>query len=104
MAKTKKEEKKKNKMSSFAFLLFCLVIFGAFSSFIVRQAAIYNSLRAEYYRIQANLEMRRDEYHALSYQAALFDSDAYIIRLARDRFGWARPNEIVFRERPAPNQ
>ena len=99
MAKNKKEEKKKNRMSNFAFLVFCLVILGAFSSLILRQAASYNSLRAEYNRIQASLEIERALYRNLSYQAALFDSDAYIERLVRERFGWARPNEIVFRER-----
>ena len=99
MAKKSQEKKKKNKINNIVFILVCLVIVGSFSSLIVSQAASYNSLRAEHDRIEAELARARATYNSLRYQIAHFDSDAYIERLARDRLGWARPNEIIFRQR-----
>ena len=66
---------------------------------IATQAENYNSLRALHDDIQGDFARARAEYYALSYQIAHFDSDTYVERLARDRWGWARPNEIVFRQR-----
>ena len=86
-------------MNTFFFMLVCLVIIGAFSAFIVNRAAAYNSLRTEHARLQSQLDTARARYHALNYQIIHIDSDAYIERLARERFGWARANEIVFRQR-----
>ena len=93
-----KEIKKKSKLGLLGFMVVCLVIVGAFSFFLINQAERYNALRAENDRIQAEISRVRASYNALSYRIAHFDSDAYIERLARDRFGWARPNEIVFRQ------
>ena len=106
MAKNKKPEKpekpvkKKRSVSNFLFMMFCLVIIGAFSILIARQISNYNGLRAEYNAIQAELARELSIYNDLQYQMAYFDSDAYIMQLARERLGWVRPNEIVFRPSP----
>jgi len=99
MAKKAQEKKKKSKMSNFIFVLVCLVIIVSFARLIELQAESYNTLRAEHNRIEGELARAIAEFNALNYQIAHFDSDAYIERLARDRLGWARPNEIIFRQR-----
>jgi len=71
----------------------------AFALFIGNQSASYNSLRTRYDYIARQYADARGEFYALSYQIAHFDSDAYVERLARERLGWARPNEIIFRQR-----
>ena len=95
----RRKEKPKRRMSNFLFMLVCLLILGGFVALITRQAASYNELRAEHIRIETELERAQATYNALRYQMAHFDSDAYIERLARDRLGWVRPNELVFRQR-----
>jgi len=99
MAKNSQARKKSNILSNIVFLLVCIVLVGAFSRLISHQAASYNSLRALYEYTERQRADARAEYYALNYQIAHFDSDAYIERLARERLGWARPNEIIFRER-----
>ena len=99
MAQKKRKAKPKRRMSNFFFMLVCLLILGVFSALIFRQAASYNDLRAESIRIEEQLARYQATYDALRYQMAHFDSDAYIERLARERLGWVRPNEIIFRQR-----
>jgi len=99
MAQKAQEKKKKSKISTFFYVLVCAVIIGAFARLIIFQADNYNEQRAQHEAILADLARARTEYYALRYQIANIDSDAYIERLARDRLGWARPNEIVFRQR-----
>jgi len=91
--------KKGNKINNIIFILVCVVVVGAFVHFLGRQSASYSSLRAHHDQIERQLAEARAEFNALSYQIAHFDSDAYVERLARERLGWARPNEIIFRQR-----
>ena len=91
-------KKKRRRMSNFLFLMFCLLILGGFSGFIVHQASRYNGYRAEHERIEAELANQRAIYADLRQQMDNFDSDAYIEALARDLLGWARPNELVLRK------
>ena len=90
---------KKRRISSFLFIVFCLLILAAFSALITGQASHYNSLRADNNRYEAELARQLAIYEDLRYQMAHLDSDAYIERLARERLGWVRPNEIIFRRR-----
>jgi len=99
MAKKVQPKKKKSKAATFFYVLMCVAIIGAFMRFISLQADSYNSLRAQHEVILEDLDRARAEYYALSYQIAHFDSDTYIERLARERLGWVRPTEIVFRQR-----
>jgi len=99
MASNQQEKKKSNLFNNIIFALVCLVIVVAFARLIDRQSDVYNLRRAHYEHIQRQYAEARADYYALRYQIAHFDSDAYIERLARERLGWARPNEIVFRQR-----
>ena len=103
MAKQTKEKKtqkkKRSKFNSFLYILMCAVIVGSFLRLIYIQAEQYNALRLRHENILEDYARARAQYYALNYQIAHFDSDAYIERLARDRLGWVRPNEIVFRQR-----
>ena len=98
-AAKKRKFKQKRPVANLVTVLVCLLIIGVFSALIVRQAANYNDLRAEYIRLDTELDSAIATYNALRYQMAHFDSDAYIEQLARERLGWVRPNEIVFRLR-----
>jgi len=79
------------------FWLFWMVIFGVLVGFIVGQAGRYNDLRANLNRIQTLVAEQQAISESLYLQLTFFDSDAYIERLARERLGMIRPNEIVFR-------
>ncbi|MCL2405075.1 MAG: septum formation initiator family protein [Defluviitaleaceae bacterium] len=102
MKKNTQTKKKSNMFYNIVFILVCLVIVGAFSRLIDRQSNRYNALRTVHDQIERQFAEERARYYTLSYQIAHFDSDAYIERLARERLGWARPNEIIFRQRTAP--
>ena len=99
MENAEKSAPKKRKFSNLMFILFCLLILAAFSALISGQASYYNSLRGDFARYDAELARQRGIYEDLRYQMAHLDSDAYIERLARQRLGWVRPNEIIFRRR-----
>jgi len=92
-----KQPDKKRKLGTFIFVAFCLLVLVAFSALISRQASIYNDLRVVNNRYEAELARQLVIYEDLNYQLAHLDSDAYIERLARERLGWVRPNELVFR-------
>jgi len=91
------EYKPSNKFKTIICILFCAFILILSLAFISNQTASYNDLRAHNDSIQQNLARQRAIYEDLSYHLANFDSDAYIEALARERFGWVRGNEIVFR-------
>jgi len=99
MAKQTQMKKKSNKLNNIVFLLVCVVILVAFFRFMSLQADVYNERRAQYDNFYRQYTEARAVFYGLRYQIAHFDSDAYIERLARERLGWARPNEIVFRQR-----
>jgi len=99
MAKKEQEKRKTNKFLTFLYLLMCVGIAAIFLRFISIQAESYSSLSAQHEAILEDYARARAEYYALNYQIAHFDSDAYVERLARDRLGWVRPTEIIFRQR-----
>ncbi|MCL1845606.1 MAG: septum formation initiator family protein [Defluviitaleaceae bacterium] len=71
-----------------------LILLGAL---FVSQMEIYNELRADLTRLNADVEREQDRYRSLTYELERLDRDDYIERLARDILGMVRPNEIVFR-------
>jgi len=95
----KQIKKESKKLNNIVFLLVCILILGAFFRFMSLQADVYNERRAQYENFYRQYTDARAVYNGLRYQIAHFDSDAYIERLARERLGWARPNELVFRQR-----
>jgi len=99
MAKKVQQKKKSNMLNNIVFILVCTIVLVAFFRFMGHQSDVYNERRAQYEHFERQFADARAEYYALRYQIAHFDSDAYVERLARDRWGWARPNEIIFRQR-----
>ena len=97
--KQKPKPKSKNGMKNFLFLIVCLLVGGGFGAFISTQARSYNALRADYNYIQSHIANEEAIAEELAYQLAHFDSDAMIATIAREQFGWIRPDEIVFRVR-----
>jgi len=95
----KKERKHKKRKSRFTwvFSIFWAAVVGLAFSLIVGQAGRYNQLREEYVVIQENIDRALEAQHQLQMEYEFHDRDAYIERLARDRLGFVRPNEIVFR-------
>ena len=99
MPKKPKEKPRSRLFLNLVFALFCLLVAGAFTRLMFIQAERYNALRSVYASLDNELERARAREAYLNYQIAHFDSDAYIEMRARDRFGWVRPNELVFRRR-----
>jgi len=97
-AKTRKPKKKKQKTKyTGIFFVFWLIIAGMSFSLVVGQAGRYNELREEYERVSSDIARARAMYYSLQLEIEFHDSDAYVERLARERLGMVRPNEIVFR-------
>ena len=67
-----------------------------FTVLIITQATRYNELRSELDRINAQIEAERAMEADLEMRLLFLDSDAIIERLARERLGMVRQNEIVF--------
>ena len=97
MAKNTQEQPSNNKLRNIVCILFCVFVLTVSLIYISRQTAAYNDLRARNDSIQQDLARQVTIYEDLIYQMTNFDSDAYIEALARQRFGWVRGDEIVFR-------
>ena len=93
----RKVTKRRRPLILAAYLLFWVVMLVMFSGLIISQAGRYNELRADLEHINSQIATARAEAEYLYLQAILFDSDAYIEQLARERLGLVRPNEIIFR-------
>ncbi|MCL2356420.1 MAG: septum formation initiator family protein [Defluviitaleaceae bacterium] len=80
----------------FYYIFWATILILLFALFIT-QMENYNELRAEYTRLNAEIERERAENLRLTEHIDSLDSDAYVERFARDVLGMVRPNEIVFR-------
>ena len=93
-------EKPKRKRSrpfyNFFFFSFWTTIVVMFTVLIITQATRYNELSAELARINAEIEAERVLEADLEMRLLFLDSDAIIERIARERLGMVRQNEIVF--------
>ena len=93
-------EKPKRKRSrpfyNFFFISFWATIVVMFTVLIITQATRYNELRSELDRLNAQIEAERAMEADLEMRLLFLDSDAIIERLARERLGMVRQNEIVF--------
>ena len=67
-----------------------------FTVLIITQAIRYNELSAELERINADIAAERAMEADLEMRLLFLDSDAIIERIARERLGMVRQNEIVF--------
>ena len=96
----KLNEKPKRKRSrpiyNFFFSTFWATIMIMFTVLIITQATRYNELRAELDRINGEIATKRVMEADLEMRLLFLDSDAIIERLARERLGMVRQNEIVF--------
>jgi cell division protein FtsB len=95
--KEPRKVKPKRPIVLFLYITFWVAMLAMFAGLVVYQMGRYNELVEQQIRIEAELEAERAIAQDLYLQQILFDSDAYIEQLARDRLGLVRPYEIVFR-------
>ena len=92
----KPKRKRSRPLYNFFFLTFWATIVVMFTVLIVTQATRYNELSAELERLNAQIEAERVMEADLEMRLLFLDSEAIIERLARERLGMVRQNEIVF--------
>jgi cell division protein FtsL len=90
-------KKKKSRLVLALYIAFWAAVLIMFGGLFISQMESYNELQAELTRLNAQIAREQAEQERLQLQLNLFDGDAYIEQLARDRLGMVRPNEIVFR-------
>lgn len=77
-------------------VLFALVVF--FSSLMVQTYREYQNFRAREHRIGAKLTQARKEFeHKEAYLGRLLEDPEFLERVVRERLGYARPDELLFR-------
>ena len=97
MVPDEKPKKKRGRpIYNFFFSIFWAVIVVMFTVLIITQATRYNELSAELDRIQAEIAAERATEADLEMRLLFLDSDAIIERIARERLGMVRQNEIIF--------
>jgi cell division protein DivIC len=77
-------------------VLLALVVF--LSSLIVQTYREYKNFRVRELRIEVKLTQARKEFeHKEAYLARLLDDSEFLERVVRERLGYARPDELLFR-------
>lgn len=77
-------------------MLVVLVIF--FSSLILQTYREYKNFRAREIRIEAKLTQARKEFEQKeAYLARLLEDPEFLERVVRERLGYSRPDELLFR-------
>ena len=92
----KPKRKRSRPLYNFFFIVFWAIIIVMFTVLIFTQAVRYNELSAELERINTEIAAERVMEADLEMRLLFLDSDAIIERLARERLGMVRQNEIVF--------
>ena len=90
------KRKRKRPLYTFFFAFFWALIVIMFTGLIITQATRYNELMAELERVNAQIAAEHAAMEDLEMRLLFFDSDAHVERLARERLGMVRQNEIVF--------
>lgn len=96
-SKRKRIKKKDSPLITTLYIVFWAVVLILFGGLFISQMESYNELQKELTRVNSDVSRAKVENERLETQLSFFDSDAYIERLARERLGMVRPNEIVFR-------
>ncbi|MCL2421755.1 MAG: septum formation initiator family protein [Defluviitaleaceae bacterium] len=86
----------RRKARLYFYIPFWLLMLGMFVGLIAIQMGRYEDYRRELNRLNAELVQERRITADLHYQRAFYESDAYIERLARERLGFVRHDEIIF--------
>jgi len=77
-------------------VLLVLIIF--FSSLIVQNYREYKNFRARELRIEVKLTQARKEFQEKeAYLGQLLEDPEFLERVVRERLGYARPDELLFR-------
>ena len=79
------------------YIPFWILIISMFGGLIILQLSSYMAYRQELDGLLAMLEEEQQVAVDLRHRQAFYESDAYIEMLARERLGFVRQDEIVFR-------
>ena len=76
-----------------------LVVLAVFlGSLMVQAYREYQNFKSRELRIEAKLTQARKEFeHKEAYLARLLDDPEFLERVVRERLGYARPDEVLFR-------
>ena len=89
-------KKKRSRFTWLLYILFWIILIGAFGWLATAQAGEYSELRNEIARIEADTQRAAEVYEQLRRQLAFIGSDEYIIQQARQRLGMVLPTELMF--------
>lgn len=93
---TKAKPRRRRPVYSFIFMSFWAFLAVLFAAHILNQAGTYNRLQSELAVVLEELDNARATIEDLEMRLLFFDTYAHIERLARERLGMVRHNEIVF--------
>jgi len=96
MSKTSAQRKERVILLMLLGMLVVLVIF--FSSLILQTYREYKNFRVREVRIEAKLTQARKEFEQKeAYLARLLEDPEFMERVVRERLGYSRPDELLFR-------
>ena len=96
MSKNNAQQKERVLVLMLMGMLCVLVIF--FGSLVLKTHREYQNFKARENRIEAKLIQARKEFlQKEAYMARLIDDPEFLERVVRERLGYARPDELLFR-------
>ncbi len=90
--KHKREANPRTKIICLGLAIFALVI----ASGIFWQYQSYRALTAEYELLEQQIAQEKSKLHDFQSQKEYYHSDAYIEKIAREKLGLVKSNEIVY--------
>jgi cell division protein FtsB len=96
MSKNNPQRKERALVLMLMGMLCVLVVF--FGGLVLKTHREYQNFKARENRIEAKFIQARKEFaHKEAYMTRLIDDPEFLERVARERLGYARPDELLFR-------
>jgi len=95
---SKESAQRKERILLLMLLGMLVVLVGFFGSLLLRTHREYENFRARESRIEQKLIQARKEFDQKeAYLTRLLEDPEFLERIARERLGYARPDELLFR-------